>query len=968
MKLRTLLFCSFAFTLGAGELTTPEGVLFRAENVQAKISIVNPGWNGASTQDKKTVIFPGEAPAAIDGFQVRNGTFNGKALGNFAFEERRKGNADELEFHLTLKPENPVNVQMISANLAFPVPVNTEKAIAVNGRQRVRFPEHFTPGKQWQITIPKRANTLEIPLNRGTLILSGNFEALIQDNRRFNGKDCSVRLHFTPSTGLISSSSLAFRARYTPYSSHVLLPKTGKTQSLGGITFAVTGKPLTVKEIELKLSGKYLYALSAGDVPCELETVAGNKLNPIERFTVRAEGEKLFCTVFPLNAQLRKLKLRSGNVLALSVSHRLILTKQKNEFRPITIMPGKNWKTVDLKKDVIPGSALDFSHLLDAPAGKYGFVQVAGNHFEFEKRPGIPVRFWGTNISSKVNFMTNQEIDTITARLAANGFNLARLHHFDSTMTQHNTQNSTELPADMLDRLDYFLASCRKRGIYVSIDLYMSRRAKKGEISSYPDKSLSMNDYKALALIDDSVRQNLLMYTRNLLQRKNPYTGTSWVDEPALATVSIINEGTLSNNLRAEYIRKRYDSLYKEYNAAKKLSRDAFEHEIYREAYGFYSGELRKMGIKIPFTDLNYIMLSKVDYDRRLLDYVDIHYYWAHPTTHDWPRTNSQDDALQLLGGFTSLAPHRSLEKPFAVTEWNFVWPNPYRSEGGLIVGAYSAFQDYGMLVQFDYCSNPVRTIKPSHIIGFELANDPIMRLSALAGSLFYLRGDVKAGKDAFAYRLSPNALHTPEQFWELGLLAPVGYVIDKTPDNVTVLPSNTSIPALIKKGHLRADQLSDGKYQTSSREIELSPVAQTFKVVTPYSEGFSARADTRLSGKFASVKTGEVFTTIVAASRDGKPLTESKRILILHLTNCLNKGQRFISPDTIDAAGWLPILVRRSTAEMTLRGIGDNAKIYALDLSGKRLSEVPATREKGSRLIRLDNSAGIFAYELVRE
>lgn len=65
---------------------------------------------------------------------------------------------------------------------------------------------------------------------------------------------------------------------------------------------------------------------------------------------------------------------------------------------------------------------------------------------------------------------------------------------------------------------------------------------------------------------------------------------------------------------------------------------------------------------------------------------------------------------------------------------------------------------------------------------------------------------------------------------------------------------------------------------------------------------------------------------------------------------------------------GKLPLLVRRSTADVTLRGVNGNVTLYALDLSGKRTGEVPVRHENGNLIFRLDNSAGVFAYELIRK
>ena len=61
----------------------------------------------------------------------------------------------------------------------------------------------------------------------------------------------------------------------------------------------------------------------------------------------------------------------------------------------VVIKASEEWVPMKNEVEIEKGSALDFSTLLGPrePVGKYGRVVVRGAHFEFEKRPGVPVRF-----------------------------------------------------------------------------------------------------------------------------------------------------------------------------------------------------------------------------------------------------------------------------------------------------------------------------------------------------------------------------------------------------------------------------------------------------------------------------------------------------------------------------------------------------------------------------------------------
>ena len=58
-----------------------------------------------------------------------------------------------------------------------------------------------------------------------------------------------------------------------------------------------------------------------------------------------------------------------------------------------------------------------------------------------------------------------------------------------------------------------------------------------------------MNAFKTLAVIHDQAYENWKTFSRNLLTHVNPYTGRAYKDDPGLAWLSLINEGSLGNFL-----------------------------------------------------------------------------------------------------------------------------------------------------------------------------------------------------------------------------------------------------------------------------------------------------------------------------------------------------------------------------------------------------------------------------------
>src|SRR5512133_3762575 len=76
-----------------------------------------------------------------------------------------------------------------------------------------------------------------------------------------------------------------------------------------------------------------------------------------------------------------------------------------------------------------PDNASSMAHLLDAPAGKHGFIRVENGRFVNEAGP---VRLHATNLTGAANFPTHEQADRLAARLARFGINCVRLHHMDT--------------------------------------------------------------------------------------------------------------------------------------------------------------------------------------------------------------------------------------------------------------------------------------------------------------------------------------------------------------------------------------------------------------------------------------------------------------------------------------------------------------------------------------------------------
>jgi len=71
---------------------------------------------------------------------------------------------------------------------------------------------------------------------------------------------------------------------------------------------------------------------------------------------------------------------------------------------PFYIVQGKDWKPIEYPRNIEKNSILDFSFLLDPPAGKHGFVIPKGDSFVFKNDPNKSVKFYGVNLCFTANF------------------------------------------------------------------------------------------------------------------------------------------------------------------------------------------------------------------------------------------------------------------------------------------------------------------------------------------------------------------------------------------------------------------------------------------------------------------------------------------------------------------------------------------------------------------------------------
>ncbi len=233
-----------------------------------------------------------------------------------------------------------------------------------------------------------------------------------------------------------------------------------------------------------------------------------------------------------------------------------------------------------------PNNASSMAHLLDAPAGKYGFIRAEKGRFVNDAGP---IRLHATNLTGSANFPGHEDADQTADRLARFGINCVRLHYMDAPYGNFRNEKQPSIVAEdpatrrnldpaMLDRLDYLIAAFKKRGIYVNVNLHVARQldARDGFVDGGPGMNKGVDNFIP-GMIELQKE-----YARKLLGRVNPYTSAAYADEPCIAVVEINNENALSQG----YYSGSFDDLPAPYAAELQRQWNEWLRKKYRSTDG----------------------------------------------------------------------------------------------------------------------------------------------------------------------------------------------------------------------------------------------------------------------------------------------------------------------------------------------------------------------------------------------
>lgn len=180
-----------------------------------------------------------------------------------------------------------------------------------------------------------------------------------------------------------------------------------------------------------------------------------------------------------------------------------------------------------------------------------------------------------------------------------------------------------------------------------------------------------------------------------------------------------------------------------------------FYMDLERRYWQTMYDELKKnLGVKalVTGTQITY----SPPYTQQMMDYVDVHAYWHHPSFpgRPWDRRNwyivNESMVGRPPGTMGRLIAHRIAGKPYTVSEYNHPVPNQYGSECFIFLSAFGAFQDWDAVYGFTFSNSDEYQV--DRLEGyFNLRSDPVKLVTFPFAAAVMRRGDIAAGREVLA-------------------------------------------------------------------------------------------------------------------------------------------------------------------------------------------------------------------------
>ena len=593
------------------------------------------------------------------------------------------------------------------------------------------------------------------------------------------------------------------------------------------------------------------------------------------------------------------------------------------------------WLAVKPSTGIEAGSALDASFLLEAPAGKHGFVTVRDGRLHFGK--GKRARFFGVALVAPTAFIEPARADALADRLARSGINLVRLGDLDTplgpdlSLFEDSRDDTKAFDSNSLAKLDHLIAALKSRGIYVALELQSARRFR-GEDGIDDPGTLPLGGGPA-SVFDPAIAKRALESAKALLAHVNPETGLPLRDDPALAWVTLAGEISLfdlidnPDLLPSDYAKELRALAAKTATSSGRRFWQATESQHWKEM----ADELRRDGLRVPIASVSH-WRREAEFSAGLaatgLALVDDRLYWNPPS---WFSPDRRSVLWSLDGGLAAGAGHkRKTDRPYVVGQWchqtRGAWALPLEAGDVMLASVTAASEDWDALVR--------RGV--------------------------FLHPEVW-GADATGTGGGEDVYQIPE-------------IVNGIPQVFALWPHAASLMLRGKRGARETAGTPPGRPTASPRRVSVpgwTPERGRLVVDTAYTQGVAGWSEPREVASFDQliIEGSNAFAVVVASSASSAPIATTKRLLVTAIARVEPTGFLWVDEWKREVAdpGRPPLLQEPVEATVIWRRQG-NIKAFVLDNNGTRVSEVKLKPAADGVELAIDGSHPAFHWELVVE
>ncbi|MBO5008403.1 MAG: S-layer homology domain-containing protein [Clostridia bacterium] len=668
------------------------------------------------------------------------------------------------------------------------------------------------------------------------------------------------------------------------------------------------------------------------------------------------------------------------------------------------------------------GTVLDVSWILDAPAGKHGYLSTEGDNFVFED--GTEANFWGINIILDMSY-TREHLSKLAEQCAQKGYNIVRLLSLDRIHGQGVIGRKSDLgriaDSEFMDKLCFFISELKARGIYCCIPLCCYYVPVLDDNAD--DMSNITHGLKSAGIYDDKLIKIQKDYAYNLLTTFNPYTGYYLYNDPVLAMIEIKNEDSLpdkryidgsdyysaelkqmfNDRLLAKYQNREglleawtmgrnkvaldegedpkegtvaiiSEENKSKYSTPRDIDTMMFLSETQKSYVDGMKSYLHSIGVKCPVSGATVVWDNRNSLENALIDmdYIDVHAYVNHPTgsksvTAGTVSPNSETALVSTngLGDLRYFFASKMYGRPTTLSEWDYVYPHAYAHEGQLLMASYASLQGFHPMA-FQGSNEWLSGNNVMKTTLFDNMMNPAKLAAMPAAALIYHRRDaVEADNGFYPVRYEGREPYVEEKSYGLGsdviglnLIGKSGKIFDEYDGNC----NDIDILKLNKQG------LETGIYVSSTGDMSLDTNEQIFRLNTERSQaitGFVGGKSIELDDVIYSIDND--FATVYTTSLTDDAIYNSEHILITLVGRTANTGQTMSEDNTTFVnPGTAPILIEPVTGSFVVKTTDDIA-VYALDSSGQRDHEISVSDSAGGKCFSISAEDKAMHIEIVR-